>query len=448
MKLNSGQTAAVDGVIDAFDQSHATPGQGRTIIGEGGTGKTFAVMNIGQQLADADYRIIFTAPTNKAVKQLEKTAREWGLKASEQVEFKTIYSALGLSVMPSAEQKYTARVREAVVNKYDMVVLDEASMANKPLLYSHLLPELAMSERSTFLLPMGDSFQLPPVKEIKSLAFDLYPCYELTQNERVLVNPDGSVNSILALCHQLRAAIGADRPFDVKLKSDQNITIHRATDFLQAVTDSFNIDTDLENTRVVAWTNERVDDINRVIRKKIYGEGADRFVVGERIVTGGPIKDEEGNIVLSTDEECIVTAVSPSSIYDERGDTTWNTICLCLQPIYANVSQVFAHVVDEGQATEYRRHLEALADKAKKQPKGQQGMYWRFFHEFKELFADIKYCYAITIHRCQGSSYDTTIVDVKNIMLNPRRSERQRLIYVGFSRARRHLILNKSEFIA
>lgn len=442
MGLNTGQTLAVNGALDAYEEG----APGYTIIGEGGTGKTFSVMEIAKLMLDDGQKILFMAPTNKAVKQLEKAARAYGLDMNK-IGFKTAHSSLGLSLMPTDEKKYAAQTRDSVIGDYDMVVCDEASMLGEVFLFNYMIPEL--QNTGVFCLLMGDNMQLPPVKEKDSKAFGLFPTSELTQVERQKTNPDGSLNGILQITHPLREAIKNNTTFVFDYKPEHNVTLLRSGDFLKTVVDQFDLTTDLEDVRVLAWRNFRVNDINNAIRAKIYGPNAGRFEIGERLVLGSPIQ-KEGETVLATDEESIVAAVSESKMFDEGSSTTWKTWLLTLHPVYADVKQVFAHVLHEDEFERYRQHTNKLADKAQgiKEKGGNASWVWKQLHQFKDLFADLKYCYCITVHRSQGSTFKRVMVDVKDLLENPIRSERQRLLYVAFSRPQQELIINKLGFKA
>jgi len=442
MGLNTGQTIAVNGALDAYEEG----APGYTIIGEGGTGKTFSVMEIAKLMIEDEQKVLFMAPTNKAVKQLEKAARAYGLNM-DKMGFRTAHSALGLSLMPTDEKKYAAQVRESVVGDYDMVVCDEASMLGEVFLFNYMIPE--MENAKVFCLLMGDNMQLPPVKEKQSLAFTLFPTAELTQVERQQNNPDGTPNGILQITHPLREAIKNNTTYNFDFKPEHNVTLLRPGDFLKAVVEQFDLTTDLEDVRVLAWRNYRVNDINNAIRAKIYGSEAKRFEVGERLVLGSPIQ-KEGETVLATDEESIVAAVSESYMFDENSSTKWKTWLLTLHPVYADVAQVFAHVLHEDEFERYRQHTNKLTEKALgiKEKGGNASWVWKQLHQFKDLFADLKYCYCITVHRSQGSTFKRVMVDVKDLLENPLRSERQRLLYVAFSRPREELIINKLGFKA
>ena len=60
----------------------------------------------------------------------------------------------------------------------------------------------------------------------------------------------------------------------------------------------------------------------------------------------------------------------------------------------------------------------------------------------------VQVAHAMTVHRSQGSTYKRVFVDVKDILANPIRKERQSLLYVGYSRPSEELIINKEKYVA
>lgn len=435
MKLNSDQKAAVDKAVKGFLEQNL---KGLTIIGEGGTGKTTCVMAAAEQWLAAGLKVLFTAPTNKAVKQLEKSARSYGLSL-DNVAFQTLHSALGLVLLPSEDSKFATRMGKGVFPIFDIVVVDEVSMLGKRALFDYLLPEA--SSKDVQLLFMGDDMQLPPVKEATSRAFEVFETVRLTKVER-----QSADSEILTVSGLLRTAMSAGRPFTAPAIAGNGVEVIKSADFMKEVLAAFDEDTDLDEQRVLAWTNAKVDEVNAAIRQKIYGKNAPRFMEGERVVTGAPIGDGE-SILLSTDEECLVHSIRESSIDDEDSGETFRTTCLVLNPIHADIKQVFAHVLHESEESRYWERLNDLATKAKKSP-SESRQYWARYHKFKDLFSTIKYCYCITVHRSQGSTYKKVFVDVANILRNNTRAERQRLLYVAFSRPSRELLVNKSKYVA
>jgi exodeoxyribonuclease-5 len=436
MKLNHGQVEAVDRAVSGFLEKNL---KGLTIIGEGGTGKTTCVMSAAERWLAAGLKVLFTAPTNKAVKQLEKAARQYGLHHAN-VGFQTLHSALGLAMLPDEDKKFAFRAGPGVFALYDIVVVDEASMIGKRALFDYLLPEA--ETQNVKLLLMGDDMQLPPVREQKSQAFEVFETIRLTKVERYDTSGDiGQHNA------QLRAAIASDRPFNyVVSEHEGDIVAVKSAEFMKFVTTQFTAETDLDEQRVLAWRNSRVNEINRAIRQCIYGRGAERFETGERLVTGAPVRSGE-TTVLSTDEECTVHSVRDSSLEDEDSRELFKTHLLVLNPLHSTAGQVIVQVLHNDDLPRYTKRLEYLEAQAKKIP-AQSRQFWKRFHNFKDLFAQMRYCYCITVHRSQGSTYKRVFVDVKDILTNNIRTERQNLLYVATSRPSQSLVTNKGKYVA
>ncbi len=434
MKLNNGQQLAVNQLVDGFLSEKI---KGFTLLGEGGTGKTTCVMFAIEAWVKAGLRVLVTAPTNKAVKQLEKAARKHGLKDSDQILFCTVAKSLGLAMLPSEDKKYAAQVGNCIYENFDVVVIDEGSMVSKIALFSYILPAV----ENTTIKPviMGDSMQLPPVKETKSLALALtqYPSSELTEVERF---GDGPIAVTTAA---LRKAVknAATFSFDA---ATFGIKAVKSAYFVKEVCDAFELGTDLDHVRALAWTNSRVDTINDAVRKKLYGADLDVFAVGERVVTGAPIYEGK-DLLLSTDEECIVRNFEVSSIMDEDTGKEYKTYLLTLEPIHAEVKTVYCHVIHASAQIDLAEDLQEIANRANKS--GDKKI-WAKYHYLKDLFAVVKYCYCITVHRSQGSTYETVFIDTTNILKNTRKQERNQLLYVAHSRASKEIIVSKERFMS
>lgn len=444
MALSISQKKVADHALAAIFGDIGETAKGFTIIGEGGTGKTYTVAEIVRIVAQEN-NVLMVAPTHKAVKQMQKSFRAAGV-VSSRIAFRTVHSALGLSLMPSDENKFAAPVGDPIIGDFELVVCDEASMLNKILLENYLLPEL--TRHGTFLLLMGDDMQLPPVRETRSTAFDLFKTAELTENRRQLLNEDGSENGILKVAREIRHCIKDSRQFKFVDQPRNNIVVLQDRFFLSTILERFNADTDMENTRVLAWRNFRVDDINRAIRHKLYGPDAGPYVVGERVITKAGIKNGEGDVILTTGEECLVSAVSESEWINERDGDHWRTLIVTLQPCYADIKQVFAVLVHPEEQRRFDKEADRLADIAKKADESFRKLAWSRFWQHKDMFDQLGYCAAMTLHNAQGSTFDTLFLDVKDLLENPNREERQRLLYVGWSRPRNELVINKAGFVA
>jgi len=89
--------------------------------------------------------------------------------------------------------------------------------------------------------------------------------------------------------------------------------------------------------------------------------------------------------------------------------------------------------VDEGKLSLLLNSRAALAStltgKARKKA-------WSSFWELKNTFQSVRYAYALTAHRAQGSTYDNVFVDMADITANKDKREAYRALYVACTRAR------------
>lgn len=152
-KLNEGQKRFVSAALALTPQT-----KGLTLLGEGGTGKTTSVMAAVKSYLANGKRVLLCAPTNKAVKQMEAAARQFGLKGAVAM---TLHKALGLALLPSEENKHTVKMGPSILGEFDLVVLDEGSMVSGIAVDRYLIPELHTNPH-TLLIIMGDRLQLPP----------------------------------------------------------------------------------------------------------------------------------------------------------------------------------------------------------------------------------------------------------------------------------------------
>lgn len=65
---------------------------------------------------------------------------------------------------------------------------------------------------------------------------------------------------------------------------------------------------------------------------------------------------------------------------------------------------------------------------------------WKKYFEIKETWFDLRAVYASSIHKAQGSTYDTVFIDLADIGRNWNASDVARLLYVGLSRAAKRVV--------
>ena len=191
------------------------------LFGYAGTGKSTIVNLVAQQLVSAGKRVVFTAPTNKAVGVLRRMAAEKGVRG---VDFMTIHQLLGLAPVKQGQKKILKQVSPSMLYLYDTVFLDECSMVAKEL-WSIIQESIAgalIIGSNQQLIVMGDPAQLPPVNEEinekKSQSFNVPDKAVLTEVVR-----QGTGSPLLEFVTACRTAVKSKKVFEPfsKFSADQ-----------------------------------------------------------------------------------------------------------------------------------------------------------------------------------------------------------------------------------
>jgi AAA domain/UvrD-like helicase C-terminal domain len=417
IELNEDQALAVEKMLE-FIQDPDPDSPFFVLIGGAGTGKTFCMREVVARVASSRVKFAFTAPTNKAAKVL----------AAVTGEASTIYSLLMLRIDKTGELKKLVNGQEPEhLKDVDVIVLDEASMVNKELLKA--LSD-AVVKYNLKVIFMGDAAQLPPVGEASSPVWALGINAELT---RVMRHD----NQILSMVTEIREVINHPAPsVNVRTMKDDDGGVFklsykglRTSIYEAALEGRF---ADGGQSKVIAWRNVRVKVYNDLIRQALWGAAAETtpYFAGERIVAAAPcIRGEE--TVMTTDEEAVV-----ESAVD------------CLHPLESKYHGIELRcrtetnklvrllVIHPASIAQFEADSERLAHDARAMPK-----LWKKFWDHKELFHDVKYAYAITAHRSQGSTYKDVWVDYADVLLNRNRKEAFQCLYVAASRPTTNLYL-------
>lgn len=434
--LNAGQLSAEKEIrqwlCQPIDDGKGIPNTGRymSLTGGGGSGKTTMLFPLLIELVNQGKRVLLVAPTNKACRVLRETSRKWGYE----LEVMTLAKALGLALLPSEEDKRIRPVGQPVLANYDLVVLDEGSMAPKMAID---IVESCLAFTGTKLLTMGDDCQLPPVRESRPEAFDLGPKVELSKIERYS-------GAILEFANTLRDHVKTKQKIKVmpSLLNSDGSGVHHALGkhFVPQAVQMVDLDNP-DRTRILAWRNDRVDAINQAVRQHYHGLNVPPFLVGDKVVTTDAVKNPEGNdIMLPVDEDCEVTAVHEDFVDGAAGSgLTFPTWMLVLRPLHGLVRDVVAQVIKPEHKADWEVHLANVAKRAK------INRNWTEYWYLRESVHAVKHCYAITVHRSQGSTFTNVFLDVIDIQKNQKVHEQLKLLYVGASRPTTNLILNREK---
>jgi hypothetical protein len=385
--------------------------------GYAGTGKTSCMREVAKRIKSSHTRFAYTAPTNKAAKVLREIVGE----AS------TIYSLLGLRVDKNGETKQIAHGKPVDLSDLDVIVVDEASMVNAHLF--GLLQDIA-DKFDLKVVFMGDPAQLPPVKESESLALTGDVGVQLTKVMR-------HDNQILSLVSTIRQVVFSPAP-SISIKSDNDgeegvwklsKIDFRKQIFAAAARGEF---ADGRTTKVISWRNVKVDEYNQIARAAIFGAEAQPgfFLVGDRVVAAGPCERND-ELLLHTDDEAIIEGVIECKHPLEPKYHAMELKCR-----REDNQLVRLLVIHPSSKAQHENDCQLLAHEAQANPK-----LWRRFWDLKDLFHDVRFAYALTAHRSQGSTYRNAFVDYQDILYNRNRREAFQCLYVAASRAQKKLYL-------
>ena len=407
------QQAAYDAVYDRLARGERYTG----LRGYAGTGKTFLVSRLVEQLVEEDCTVTVCAPTHKAVQVLSEELGE------APVEMQTLHSFLGLRLSPTEDGEYELVHDEGCDFTEGVVIVDEASMIGREE-WKHI------EDTSGFVqwLFVGDPAQLPPVNEDPSPALDVPgPTLET-------IHRQAADNPILELATQIRTE--ADGRFGSTFENGKGVAITRNRDeFLDSVLRAFDTDAfqaDATHARLLAYRNKTVRRYNREIRTARYGTDADRFVEREWLVATETWFHEGVPRLTNSEEVRVKTATVDTFEADDQSE--WKTWKLKVRTPGRGLTRT-AYVLHEDEFERYENALEKRREAAT-----EDGSKWDRYYELRERFARVDYAYATTVHRAQGSTFDTVFVDHRDLQAC-RGEERQALLYVAVTRPARRLAL-------
>lgn len=382
MQLNQGQRQALDTLTAAvIDRNQKLI----TLSGPAGSGKTTILKQLIKELKDLavlmpEYLTTwhFTATTNKAVAALADAM-------GPTVLVTTIHSLLGL--VPY--QGKLKQRRDSTVQHNSIIVIDEASYIGEEL----AVFIARVIDKVSLIIFVGDSYQLPPVKDEISDIFDpmIIPQIELTQ---VMRQADG--NPIQELSLDLRDVVKHHAEPNITL-DDVNISWLNSDDFIKAFCNDCIISAP-GAVRALAWTNHTAQHYNE--QAALACNGRTEFHAVDIVVNNHFFKSSQQSI--PTDATVHIYSTSPW--YTERGKTMRSI------------------TTSYGELTELHRDHNATAE---------QRLYY---------YPDLRYTYASTINKAQGSTYDTVYVDLTDLAKCSNRDLQLRLLYVAVSRARHKVV--------
>jgi len=456
--LNPDQRAAFDKLCDFL----TSPDDSVYVIkGWAGTGKTYCVSLFVKYVLEIVYptknwyKIAVTGPTNKSVRVIKKTS---GIR-NPRVTFQTIHKLLGLKerITMEGKQEFTNDGDfKPSINSTKLLIIDEVSMLN-----DDLFEKILEYRGKTKIICMGDPAQIPPVGRPDCIPFrdELAETYKIKTVELRTIMRQKEGNAIIDSSVAIRSNIGSDRsqvdPTTKVNEKGEGIEFlnlnspETRRNFSERLKEYFKTDKfakDSEYAKIIAWRNKTVSTMNDLIRNVIYGEEAktSKILLGEKLIANNPVI-QEGYVVLNTNEEFTVTG------YEVKMDNLRFMISknpddepveINLKFYDATVSylndndeeiKVGIEILHEDSEAEFNKFANVLKLRAIEKRGADKS--WLHYYNFLRRYADVSFAYAITCHKSQGSTYNTTFVLEDDIDMNLDVVERNRIKYTAYTRA-------------
>jgi len=414
------------------------------VSGSAGTGKSTLITKFIEWFSGAKMfmSVVVTAPTHKAVKVLKKMSLT--NQAARSVEFATLHSILGLRPVVDDDGCQVFKKDPYFQSRFvefDLIIIDEASMIDDAM-FAEIMKQNVNNSKIIFV---GDSEQIPPINQVIAIPFDdaKREQYGIEKFSLTKIIRQSAENPIIKVTKTIRD--GEFTSIDKKefIKEDMDghgvYFIEDTATIKSKLKEYFTgkqFEEDCDYCKVVAWRNVTVNTFNTIIRKFLFGNDVKNIIVGEKLIADKAIEISKGKII-NTNEDMTVRRLTETykniegkniRYYDAivSCDSGMETIKLLLQ----EDEEKFKNICDK------------LANDAKNLPTGsERSRAWKKFYKIKETFAHVKYNYAITAHRAQGSTYLNTFVVASDIWSSGNEEERRKILYTACSRPRNKLFI-------
>ncbi len=404
------------------------------LSGYAGTGKTHLMVKIIQWLKEKEYQYAVAAPTNKAAKNLTQIARNQGLNIEATTVAKLLRLQPVIDLNTGQQQFEFIEEKDLELKDYDVIIIDEYSMLNKD---NFRDLQQAIQGENTQLIFVGDSAQLPPVKE-KEPIVARHPDINRDAHLTRVVRYDGEIAKVAENIRSDPRWNRQNYPFETS--ADGTIMRLNIDDWFKLALSHFQQEDWLSNpdyVRIIAWRNKTVDKYNQAIRQALYGENVEQLVIGDRLIAKKPIfrtlpggTKREKTIILNNSEECKVIE-TPQLIYNNQ--QKWEFYQVKVRTDEGGTIEL--RILTEEAEKKRQKKLKELAKKAiKEENYSEKKKRWVMYFELDEFFDNMAYAYALTCHKAQGSSIDNVFLLVSDMHYCP---DKQKILYTGLTRAKK-----------
>lgn len=150
----------------------------------------------------------------------------------------------------------------------------------------------------------------------------------------------------------------------------------------------------------------------------------------------------DGAIIFANNQEARVVAIERSTFIHEieeaDGVLKWTASIpswrITLRDDEGAEKSVHMHADER----EFQRVVERIKDEA-----AESRLRWKHLHEFQQSLAQLQSVYCLTVHRSQGSTFQTAFLDLPDIRRREKTNllEAQQMLYVAVTRPSQRLIV-------
>lgn len=381
------------------------------LTGGAGTGKTSTISEVIKEHAKLEKmdKVVdptikklnwyITATTNKAKHALKKSMPH--------MEVNTIHSLIGLGMFKG---KLVVRRMPQVLDP-SIIVIDECSYVDNRLLF--LIQEQLPNSKIIYI---GDAEQLAPV------GMDYAPVFKQGYEVLELTEPMRQVNAphIAAYCAELKAYIKAnDKTAEFPtLELNDEMEHYSMAEFQDIVENVFvNQEQSTNDHRILSYSNKVVQAHNSNLFSIMHGRKD--FQVGDTVLVNQYVCSLKTDEQVTIKDISKVTGTKPElngKFFTVVGDTT--TVKVYSPDNYKAADKELRRVIDDDLVVT---------------PRDYEYLY--------ERLADLRPLYACTVHKSQGSTFDTVYIDLNPFKYVKDPIAMARLLYVAISRASRKVIM-------
>lgn len=443
IKLTDKQQYIFDDLIDKINNY---PGRVEAVIvGNAGTGKSTLASKIIENIYKG-YNIAVTSPTHKANSVLRSMLNQIGLDKDDAV-ICTIHSFLGLKLQYEKNHqvlKHDPRSANSTM-MVDVLFVDECSMISQEM-YDHIMNQIHRVRRAVIFI--GDDCQLPPVESENvegtlklSPTFDIKLKYILSDVLRQALD-----NPIIKIATAIRECIGGKNdPMSIlnTLTYNDDISITPIDDemiFLDVYKEYINekkasskeIFNFVQENKIIAYTNYRVNFANMYIRNEVFSEYKEvEFIKGEPIV------------FETITENCPYTVQQIIQCPELRKESFLGIDCWQFK--LPNGSYILGvGPYSRMKLDDYLEELVKKIERREENPLTKKPYGWQDYYVIKNKINVINYPYATTVHKSQGSTFDNIWLDTDFIERISNNDIKCRILYTALTRPKYSVMLRQN----